>query len=319
MIERDQGDGGEASHVEVPALNVAMEHPYLRREATSVPRRALLFGAGALIIAVVLAVAAPGFFLRWPGISSSLMLFPAFLLLYHRGLRWPAFGVATVLVVLFGMDAYAVATGAAPVDAGTVFLTAFAVAAFSVVAWLAWWGHQRRMHELAETLAVDPDTELPRSWVFDWYMETAERAAERGEPVCLVLLELGEFDEKGSRLSPERWRWFHAKLADLLRLETRGEDVVTEKTEGRFAVLLRGQDLESGEGAVRRLAMLAREMQAEDGASPQISAGLADHESAREADHGLMKAAERALHSAQYGGGNQTVVFGSQQYRQIVD
>lgn len=176
---------------------------------------------------------------------------------------------------------------------------------------------RRRWRRQLESLARDPESGLVRRWLFDWYLQKAVASAKRGKTLSLVLFGFQAFDRSADWSGRDGEKDLLEELGALVRETSRSEDFLARYDRHRFAALLYGEDGDSAAAYAERIRKQIEFAEPSGDRTCLASAGVAefegdDFETAGE----FAEAAERALASAAYAGGNRVIVFGSQSFRQ---
>lgn len=280
------------------------------------PLRFLWFSVAVLVAAVLIAVFAPRYYANHPAIAWAVPLVIVALYLRHRGWLTPALALGGVAVVYaatkvastFGLNlglpdsAYAVVTGGILVLVAVMEATAVCVHA-------AW-------REELKRLAMDPETGLLRPWLTEWYLEKGIEAARRGTALSVVVFGLQEFDRSPSWKNEDPSGLVVRQVARYVSEASRGEDIVGSYGE-RFVAVLAGEEPEGAAVFAERVRAGIEFMELPSGKGCVLSAGVACYEmDSVTTGEELMTAAEKALQSALYAGGNRVIVHGSPRYRE---
>lgn len=176
---------------------------------------------------------------------------------------------------------------------------------------------RRRWRRGLEDVARDPETGLVRRWLFDWYLQKGTASAKRGKTLSLVLFGFQAIDRSAGWSGRDEEGALLEELGALVRETSRSEDFLARYDHHRFAALLYGED---GESAAAYAERIRKQIEFADPSSEKAciaSAGVAEFEEDEfETPAEFARAAEKALASAAYAGGNRVIVFGSKSFRQ---
>lgn len=228
-------------------------------DETPVPRRAILLSLVALAAPVAGTLLAPGWMEEDTGILLWLAFFiPPFLLTYYRGWRGASIALAAGMATLSLMPASLLLLGIGTPPYRTLLwmLGTFVGVCFGLAILVEFLNVRLRAAE--EMALVDPLTQLPNRRHAGIFLNSAFGAASRGEPVCVVLLDLDRFkavnDTYGHRMGDEVLQRFSAALGRatrrmdlssrwggeeflsvLHRCEPEGAVIFTERVRSEFA------------------------------------------------------------------------------------
>jgi len=282
----------------------------LGQPARPLPRRALILSVAALLVPVTGAL----FFPEWTSDQTGVLLWltalvPAFLLTYYRGWMGASLALAVGMAVLAVTQVVVLAAG---IRTPNWTLLLGVVVVFLLVGmgigWLAELLHRER-RAAEQTALTDPLTELPNRRHAYLFLGTATAAAERGQPLSVVLFDLDHFkafnDRYGHAAGDEVLRIF----GRVLKKVTRRMDVGARVGGEEFISVLWGAN---AEGAGHFLARFHHEL----GKNPSpwgpisVSAGVACFGDGWGSPDLLVAAADRALYSAKAAGRAQAHLAG---------
>lgn len=228
-------------------------------------------------------------------------LIPAFLLSYYRGLRGVAIalsgGMAVITATQLSVVLFEIAEPDWSLLLGIVAVYLGVSIGIAVLSELL-----RRERISAENLALmDRLTNLANRRHLDLALESAFAAAERGQPLAVVMFDLDRFkrvnDTHGHSAGDEALREF----AGVLQACTRRDNLSARFGGEEFATILAGAD---SDGAVVFAERVLAQMRAKTfpWGVQTVSAGIAVHEPGMGSYELLLGAADRALYEAKGGG-----------------
>lgn len=285
----------------------------LNSPTRTVPLRALILSAAALLVPVLSVFAFPDWAQDDQGMLIWLTsLVPAFLLAYYRGLRGVALALAVGMAVLSVTQVVVLTLGVGAPDWKLLLALVTAYVAICVaLGAVAELLHRER--RAAESLALmDMLTGLPNRRHADMVLDAQFAAAVRGRRLVVVLFDLDRFkrlnDQHGHEAGDAALRAF----AEVLRRNTRRMDL-TARFGGEEFISILG-DCEVSD-AVRFADRVRDETRTVTTAAGPLtaSAGVAVFDSAMGTHEVLVAAADRALYAAKEGGRDRTAV--AEQYR----
>ena len=290
-------------------------------EGPSDPTRREVLVAGTVPVAVAVCAA------LWPtGFAASLrailwtsLLMPIGLLALYRGRRGAVVGLALSLVI-FLVGEYALrALFGRPVvweliGVGTVVVASSAWAIGAVSA---------RLHEMhREALAVafrDEDTGLPRRELAELFLDQQVAAAERGDPMTLVLFRIDGLPALARSHGEAAVASVLGRVGDGIRKNSRGMDVAGRWDDDEVVAILPDTDARGARVyAVRCLEKLSGlSAETADGAligsGVVVRAGIAPYAADVRSPGELVDRARRAAEAAANGDGGRITVFSSPQ------
>jgi diguanylate cyclase (GGDEF)-like protein len=209
-------------------------------------------------------------------------------------------GAMLVMPLGFGLGALTVLTvaGIGRVEPIAVALAAAAVAASMLRTAVSF----RELRALAETrrqAATDELTDLPNRRAFDRSLQAAiQRAAERGDTLAVMVIDLDGFKELNDTLGHHAGDLVLAQVGPLLRSALRSEDLLARLGGDEFAVLLPGA--EAAEAAGPCIAAALEHPFSIDGIELQVAAsvGVALYPEHGTDAVGLMQRADVAMYVA---------------------
>lgn len=276
-----------------------------------VPFRALLLSVASLAAPVMGMTLSPEWATSGEGTLLWLTaLLPPFLMTYYRGWEGASIGLA------FGMAGLVVANLAIVfLDVGTpnYFLILWITGTYIAVCVGAGFLGEvlRRQREQAEEMALtDVLTGMPNHRHARVFLDAAFSGAARGQPVSVVVFRLDQFDRIserfGSRTGDQVLRRFGAILTEL----TRRMDLSARWEGAQFISVL--SRCKAG-GAASFTTRVMEELRGDifPWGKVTASAGIAEFEFGMGTPDVLIAAAERALHMAREGGGDQYLIAGT--------
>ena len=153
---------------------------------------------------------------------------------------------------------------------------------------------------------TDPLTGLANRLHFNTVYRIVFEAGDRGIPITVLLLDLDNFTEFQERAGESRGDEVLREVGKLLNETTRQTDLLARWKGDRFALLLVDCNLPGGLLVADRYQMFLDEFRADTGI--RFSLGLATYEKEMRQRQQLLDAAEKALHRAKAGGGDQVEV-----------
>ena len=228
-------------------------------------------------------------------------LIPAFLLAYYRGLRGVAVALAGGMAVITATQVSVVAFEIAEPNWSLLLaiVLVYLVVSIGIAVLAEALNSERRK---AEGMAlVDRLTGLPNRRQLDASLESAFAAAERGHLITVVVFDLDHFkrvnDTHGHAAGDEALRQF----GEVLRQDTRGQDLSARFGGEEFVSVLRGGEAASAAVFAERVLQHMRERQFAWGRQT-VSAGIAVHQPGMGSYEVLLAAADRALYLSKSGG-----------------
>ncbi len=280
--------------------------------ASRVPPQALLLSLLSLWVPVLTS----SFFPDWTNSDVGVLvwllaLIPPFLLSYYRSWKgasialaggMAAFALAQVLVTLLGarIPGPEVMVGILVVFIGVSLGSGVLSSVF------------RRSLDAAEEMALtDPGTGLPNRRHGMLHLDRAFAAAERGEPLSVIMYDLDKFkrvnDQYGHQKGDEVLRTF----AGILRSNTRSMNLSARFGGEEFVTILDGESAAKGAAIAERVLARCREIDWPWG-TLTVSAGISEFEEGMASPDVLVAAADQALYRAKGRGGDTVVTLAHQ-------
>lgn len=283
---------------------MTQEMPGQNRERSPVPLRALFLSLLALTVPISGAMLAPEWMTEEVGVLLWLTaLIPPFLLTYYRGWKGASVGLAAGMAALALTQVALVTFDLGAPDFRTLFwLTATLILVCVGIGLLA--ELLRRERRAAESMALtDPLTGLPNRRYASVFLDAAFASGIRGEPVCVVLMDLDRFkdvnDRFGHRAGDEVLRAFGRALIRV----TRRMDLSARWGGEEFLSILSNCTAEGAESFTERVRREFRESEFPWG-QVTFSAGIAQYTPGTESAELLVSAADTALYRAKEEGRN---------------
>lgn len=266
----------------------------------SIPPRAVLLSALALVVPVAASLAGGPEADRYEALLWLTALIPGFLLAYYRGWSGIATGLAAGMAVFSLAQVYLVLTGYRLPDWPFMLGITSALVFLSLLAG----GVAQQLHEArerAERLAlIDPLTDLPNRRYMELILEKEFAAAQRGRELVVVAFDLDGLksvnDLHGHAAGDDVIRAF----AGVLRSNTRSMNLSARLGGDEFISIVSGTSVEGALVFVERVQHALTEL-ASLPASISVSAGVAEyHVDITDEEH-LLNVADEALYEAKRG------------------
>lgn len=266
----------------------------------SIPPRAVLLSALALVVPVAASMAGGAEADRYEALLWLTALIPGFLLAYYRGWSGIATGLAAGMAVFSLAQVYLVLTGYRLPDWPFMLGITAALVFLSLIAG----GVAQQLHEArerAERLAlIDSLTELPNRRYMELILEKEFAAAQRGRELVVVAFDLDGLksvnDLHGHAAGDEVIRAF----AGVLRSNTRSMNLSARLGGDEFVSIVSGTSVEGALVFVERVQHALTELTSLP-ASISVSAGVAEyHVDITDEEH-LLNVADEALYEAKRG------------------
>jgi diguanylate cyclase (GGDEF)-like protein/PAS domain S-box-containing protein len=271
--------------------------------------RALVLSVAAAAVPVAGTFLFPDNLKDYEALTWLLLLVPAFLWAYERGWRGVATALAAGMATLSVTYAFVEVSGRAIPDLLLAIIVIYVIISLSI----GLFGDRvsrAQFDAAAETLALrDPLTGLPNRRHAELQAEMQFAAAERGQPLAVVLFDLDNFAEYNDRNGRGAGDGVLRTFASMLRVQTRRMDLAARYGPEEFISLLTGC---GEEGALVFAGRMQEKLRAgEDStALPTVSAGIACYRPDMRSPRDLLNAAEQALLMAKHDGRDRVRVFG---------
>jgi len=166
----------------------------------------------------------------------------------------------------------------------------------------------RLLQQLEHQATHDVLTGLPNRRAADIHLRLAlERAGDRGEPLCVALIDIDHFKQINDRYGHHSGDRVLREVAELLRLHLDGEQFVSRHGGEEFLAVLPGMTLEQALERLQALRVaLARQRmdEVDPGLVVTASIGVAECRPGQESQRTLLAAADRQLYRAKREGRN---------------
>jgi diguanylate cyclase (GGDEF)-like protein/PAS domain S-box-containing protein len=271
--------------------------------------RALVLSVAAAAVPVAGTFLFPTDLQHYEALTWLLLLVPAFLWAYERGWRGVATALAAGMATLSTTYAFAEVSGRAIPDLLLAIIVVYVFISLAIGVFGERLG-RAQFDAAAESLALrDALTGLPNRRHAELQAEMQFAAADRGQPLAVVLFDLDNFAEYNSRNGRRAGDGVLRSFASLLRLQTRRMDVTARYGPEEFISLLSGC---GEEGALIFAARLQEKLRAAEStaALPTVSAGIACYRPEMQTSGELLQAAEQALLLAKRDGRDRVRVYG---------
>lgn len=273
-----------------------------------VPPRALAISLLALVVPVIVVLWLPDWTSNGLGMLIWLTaLIPAFLFAYYRGLAGVAIALAGGMAVITATQVSVVVFDmAAP---NWALLIAIVVVYLLVAVGIAVLAELlQRERRRAEGLAhEDRLTGLPNRRHAEMILAAEFAAAERGGKLSVVMFDLDAFKSVNDRFGHAAGDTALAAFAQVLRTNTRRENMSARYGGEEFVSVVRGATAENAVGFAQRVLGQMRKVDLPWG-KQTVSAGVAEHEKGMGSFEFLLGAADRALYLAKEGGRDRVCV-----------
>lgn len=266
----------------------------------SIPPRALVLSALALVVPVAASMSGGAEADRYEALLWLSALIPGFLLAYYRGWSGVATGLAAGMAVFSTAQVYLIVTGHRLPDWPFMLGITGALVFLSLIAGeVAQQLHDAR--ERAERLALfDPLTNLPNRRFLDLVLEREFAAAQRGRSLVVVAFDVDGLksinDGHGHAAGDDALRVF----AGILAANTRSMDMSARLGGDEFVTLLSSGTVEGALVFVRRVQQ-ATSAVAHLPERMTVSAGVAGYEADISDEAQLLRVADEALYEAKSG------------------
>jgi diguanylate cyclase (GGDEF)-like protein len=273
-----------------------------------VPMSALLVSVVALAIAAAVNLFWRDALPRYSALVWLLALVPPFLLAYHRGWRGAAGSLAAGMLLLIGVE-----IGGHLLDqreirwwivAGLIVLLIIVSLGVGLVAEVL----RRKADEALQMAYADVLTELPNRRILEMFLGKEFAAAERGQPLSVVLFDIDGFkrynDREGHAAGDEILRL----VAHALERNTRAMNLSGRWGGDEFLGLLSGEEATGAAcfaDRVREAVATAPRTRAE---GLTLSVGVASYAPGMASPQALLEEADRALYRAKRGGGDRVEI-----------
>ena len=267
----------------------------------SVPRRAVVLCAVALLAPVTFSLVFPDRTQDYQQLSWLLLLVPAFLLAYFRGWRGVNTSLGIGLAVLLAAHAVIVLLGYELPD--LPLLIAVVVAYFAIalgIGILADKLHAERMR--AEELALtDELTGLPNRRYVRLTLEREFAASKRGRPLVLVFFDIDRFKAYNDRHGHAAGDHALRAVGQALSSQTRAMNICGRWGGEEFLAVLSSAEIAGALVFVERVKNRLREIPFRGGPIT-VSCGLAGYQPSMHSAEDLLAAADAAMYEAKAAG-----------------
>ena len=265
--------------------------------APSIPARAALLSALALVVPLAASLAGGAAADRYEALLWLTALIPGFLLAYYRGWSGIATGLAAGMAIFSFAQVYLIVTGRRLPDWPFMLAITAALVLISLVAG----GVVEQIHtarERAEHLALfDPLTDLPNRRYLGLILEKEFAAAQRGRGLVVVAFDLDGLkainDDHGHQAGDEAIR----AVAEVLASSTRSMDLSARLGGDEFASVLSSATAEGALVFVKRIQHTVSNL-THLPVRISVSAGIAEYHIDIADEEQLLRAADGALYEA---------------------
>ena len=289
-----------------------MKRKVAEGQSQDVPPQALLLSLLSLWVPVLTSSLFPDWTNADVGILIWLLaLIPPFLLSYYRGWRgasvalaagMAAFAIAQVVVTMLG--------AAAP---GPEIMTGILVVLITVSLGsgvLSSLFH-RSLNEAEEMALTDPGTGLPNRRHGMLHLSRAFAAAERGDPLSVIMYDLDKFKRVNDRFGHQKGDEVLQRFADILKKHTRTMNLSVRFGGEEFLTILDGETADDVRVVADRVLGELRKIEWPWGRLT-VSAGISEFEEGMASPDVLVAAADQALYRAKSRGGDTVVTLARQ-------
>ncbi len=289
-----------------------MEEKVVESSTPTVPPQALLLSLLSLWVPVLTSSLFPDWTNQDVGVLVWLLaLIPPFLLSYYRG--WKGASVA----LAGGMAAFAIAQvilsvlGAAPPGPETMIGIIVVIIGVSLGSGALSSLFHRSLSAAEEMALTDPGTGLPNRRHGMVHLTRAFAAAERGQPLSVVMYDLDKFKRVNDRFGHHKGDEVLRVFAKILERHTRTMNLSARFGGEEFMTVL---DDESAEGAATVAGRVLDEFRNIEWpwGGLTVSAGISEFEDGMASPDVLVAAADQALYRAKARGGDEVVVLARQ-------
>jgi len=286
-----------------PALgqSTSLRRPVWYLGRPTMPGRAIVLSAIALLIPVLASVVMPRAGREFELLVWLLLLVPAFLLAYFRGWRGVATAMASGMVVLVGVQLALALLGHPAPDLPLLLavIVAYILIGFGIGI-LSDRLHTERMR--AEELALtDELTGLPNRRYVRLMLEREFAAARRGRSLVLVYFDLDRFKPYNDRHGHSAGDEALQAVADALSSETRAMNISGRWGGEEFLSVLSSAEVAGALVFVERVKARLRDTPLPSG-QVTMSCGLAPFQPGMRTPEDLIAAADAALYEAKAAG-----------------
>jgi len=259
------------------------------------------------------------------GILVSIQLAQTTLLLIRgarRGGRLPAWFMATLLVVLIGVNLYRSAAllffkryhqpGSASVLQTVTFLI-FIAAAMGIAFGFFWMTTAELSHELETMASTDPLTRIYNRRVFrEWCEREFDRSLRTGNAFSLLMMDLDHFKEINDRYGHRGGDEMLMAVVETMQDSVRGIDILGRWGGEEFVALLPGTNMDSALIVAQRVRTNIEKLLLDTGEGTMrmtVSLGIATLRNREDGLDAMFLRADRALYQAKQGGRNQVLTM----------
>ena len=284
-------------------------------EPTPVPFRALLLSILAFSVPVLGVTVAPDWAMQEQGVLLWLTaLLPPFLLTYYRGWEGASIGLAAGMAALVMTHLGVLLLGLGSLNYDPILWIIATYIVVCVGAGLLGELLRRERRAAGEMALTDSLTGLPNHRHAAVFLDAAFSAADRGQPVSVVLFSLDQFERIDERFGQETGEQVLRRFGAILTELTRRMDLSARWSGQEFvSVLSRSKAGGGGGGAAAFAARVQEELRADIFPWGRVtaSAGIAEFESGMGSLELLLAAADRALFTAKEDGVDRHVIAGT--------
>ena len=282
-------------------------------EPTPVPFRALLLSILGFSVPVLGVTVAPDWAMQEQGVLLWLTaLLPPFLLTYYRGWEGASIGLAAGMAALVMTHLGVLLLGLGSLNYDPILWIIATYIVVCVGAGLLGELLRRERRVAGEMALTDSLTGLPNHRHAAVFLDAAFSAADRGQPVSVVLFSLDQFERIDERFGQETGEQVLRRFGAILTELTRRMDL-SARWSGQEFVSVLSRSKAGGGGAAAFAARVQEELRADIFPWGRVtaSAGIAEFESGMGSLELLLAAADRALFTAKEDGGDRHVIAGT--------
>ncbi len=274
----------------------------------TMPRRAFVLSAVALLVPVIASVVMPEATEEYELLVWLLLLVPAFLLAYFRGWRGVTMTLAAGMVLMVSVQLGLAMSGYRVPNVSLLVAVIISYVLISLgIGILSDRLHSERMH--AEELALtDELTSLPNRRYVRLILEREFAAARRGRPLVVVFFDIDRFKAYNDRHGHGAGDKALRAVGQALATQTRAMNISGRWGGEEFLAVLSSSEIAGALVFVERVKNRLRESQPPTGAVT-LSCGLASFRPGMRAPDDLLAAADAALYEAKAAGLDSLRVF----------
>jgi diguanylate cyclase (GGDEF)-like protein len=289
-----------------------MDDKVVGSSAPTVPPQALLLSLLSLWVPVLTSSIFPDWTSQDVGILIWLLaLIPPFLLSYYRGWKGASVALAGAMAAFAIAQVIITLLGASPPGPDIMLGIAVVLIGVSLGSGVLSSLFHRSLNAAEEMALTDPGTGLPNRRHGMIHLTRAFAAAERGDPLSVIMYDLDKFKRVNDRFGHQKGDEVLRVFADLLDRHTRTMNLSARFGGEEFMTVLDGESAEEAAAVAERVLKAFREIEWPWG-ELTVSAGISEFEKGMASPDVLVAAADQALYRAKARGGDEAVVLARQ-------